>query len=181
MTHEEWRDVVGFEGLYEVSNLGNVRSKDRHSVMIRYGKSITRFLKGQPLKQQTDKYGYKYVNIGGKNRKVHRLVMEAFVGKSDLTVNHRDEDKSNNKLDNLEYMTSRDNLLYGTGMDRRRIAARRRGRPVEQIDMTTGEVVKRYKVLVDVDKDGFCSQNVGKACMGKILYSGGYYWRYADA
>ena len=181
MAHEVWRDVVGYENDYEVSNLGNVRSKDRYTTVKRNGTEYQMFLKGKPMTQATDKYGYKYVRIARKNRKVHRLVMESFVGKSDLTVNHKDENKANNALSNLEYMTVRDNLLYGTGMDRRRKAARRRGKPVEQIDMKTGEVLKRYDALVDVDDNGFCSQNVGKACMGKIKHSGGYYWRYADA
>ena len=181
MTREVWRDVAGYEGLYQVSNYGNVRSLDRKVLVKQKHREFWQTRHGQTLKPHVDKYGYLYVSIRGHNRKIHRLVMEAFVGKSNLTVNHKDEDKTNNHLDNLEYMTSRDNLLYGTGMDRRRLSARRRCKPVEQIDPKTNVVIKRYAGLVDTDLDGFCSQTVGKVCMGQRPTHKGFLWRYASA
>lgn len=86
-----------------MSNLGNIRALNYH-----------RENKIKILKQRTTKDGYKRVGLykNGKylNFNVHRLVMLAFVEKSDLTVNHIDEDKTNNRLENLEYMTIKENI-----------------------------------------------------------------------
>lgn len=181
MAQEVWRDVVGFEGQYIVSNMGNVMSLPKFKTVFRNGTTYSRYTCGKMLKQQRDKYGYVYVNIGGKNRKVHRLVMSAFVGESDLTVNHKDENKANNCLDNLEYLSVSDNLKYGTGMARRKLSAQQRAKAVQQIDPKSNQVIKTYSSLVAVEADGFCSQAVGKVCLGKRPHHHGYFWRYVDA
>lgn len=181
MAQEVWRDVVGFEGRYIVSNMGNVMSLPRVRVIKRNGSTYQSRACGCTLNQSVDKYGYLYVHIGGKNRKVHRLVMDAFVGPSDLTVNHKDENKANNCLDNLEYLSVADNLRYGTGMNRRMVSAQRRAKAVCQIEPKTMETIKTYPSLVSVEQYGFCSQAVGKVCLGKRPMHKGYIWRYANA
>ena len=181
MAQELWRDVVGFEGLYLVSNMGNVMSVPRLRIVKRKGSTFSSRSCGYTLTQQIDKYGYLYVSLGGKNRKVHRLVMDAFVGPSSLTVNHKDEDKTNNRLENLEYLSVTDNLKYGTGMKRRKASAQRRAKAVHQIDPNTQQVIKTYPSLVSVEPYGFCSQAVGKVCMGKRLMHKGFLWRYVNA
>lgn len=111
---EEWRPVVGYEGLYEVSDLGRVRSLDR-IVNYRDGRRFT--YKGVSLVLSDNGYGYAVVTLSkGKDSKkvrlVHSLVLESFEGPRPpkLDICHRDNDKRNNRLENLRYDTRVGNL-----------------------------------------------------------------------
>lgn len=114
---EEWRKIVGYEGLYEVSSLGRVRSLDKYD-------SINRFYEGRILKLFADRLGYLsvvlYSNSKRKHYLVHRLVAEAFILNPDNLpqVNHRDENPSNDNVDNLEWCDGKYNVNYGTRIDR---------------------------------------------------------------
>ena len=107
---EEWRAVPGYEGLYEVSNMGNVRNVRKNTL----------------LRLSKDCYGYIQVSLYKNGRRtglrVHRLVAEIFIPNSENLpmVNHKDEDKSNNRVDNLEWCTAKYNLNYGTARIRSR-------------------------------------------------------------
>ena len=115
---EIWKPVKGFEGYYEVSNLGRVRSIDR--VVVDTVRNCERLLKGKVLIQKDNGNGYKNVMFCKEhkiyNKYVHRLIAEAFLPNPDNLpqVNHKDEDKSNNRVDNLEWCTSFYNNEYGT-------------------------------------------------------------------
>lgn len=106
--NEVWKDIPEYEGLYQVSNLGGVKR--------------LKFDKERVLKPWLNKGGYYYLGLckGGTSKKifVHRLVMLAFVGESDLQVNHVNGDKTDNRLENLEYCTGSENLqhAYDTGL-----------------------------------------------------------------
>ena len=89
-------EVVRYKEKYLVSDRGDVYIEN---------KKYTR-----KKKQSADKYGYKVTKINGKQERVHRIVMEAFHGKSDLTVDHIDGNKENNNLNNLEYVTQAENI-----------------------------------------------------------------------
>lgn len=115
---EEWRDIEGYEGMYQVSTLGRVRSLDR--VL-----GNNHFQQGRMCKLRLKKGGYISVQLC-KNSKhheknVHRLVAQAFIPNPDNkpTVNHIDEDKTNNAVSNLEWATHKENTNYGTGIERR--------------------------------------------------------------
>ena len=109
---EIWKDVAGYEGLYQVSNKGNVRSLD-HAVG-------NRFYSGRSVKQRLDSYGYLIVTFfkrgTRKDYKVHRLVATTFISNPNNypTVNHKNEIKTCNEVWNLEWMTVRDNNNYGS-------------------------------------------------------------------
>jgi len=109
---EEWRDINDFDG-YEVSNLGNIRGKDR----LRKGKHGLRLTNGQPMKQVFNKKGYPEVRFrkeGTHTRLVHRLVAKAFVPNHDnkSQVNHIDGNKLNNRADNLEWVNNSENQKH---------------------------------------------------------------------
>ena len=145
---EEWRPIEGYEGLYEVSNTGRVRSLD----MYVKGKGY-RLHKGKVLSPAKNKNGYLKVNLhcNGKRKTitVHRLVAEAFIPNSDnLTqVNHRDEDKTNNNVENLEWCDVKYNLSYGTARIRERDTKIQKG-------LCTGLSRKEYrKQYVENNRD----------------------------
>ena len=121
---EEWKDVVGFEGKYQVSNKGNVRTFQRDRCM--------------PLKKKNT-LGYMTVmlwdNKVRKDAKVHRLVAEAFIPNPDNLpiINHKDENPSNNCVENLEWCTQQYNITYGTAMQKR-IKSNPRVKPVVMLN-----------------------------------------------
>ena len=121
MIEEIWKPVIGYEGLYEVSSYGRVRSLDRYVK----GKGESYWLrKGKVLSPEKNKDGYLLVSLccNGKRylRTVHRLIAQAFIPNPDNLpeVNHLDEDKTNNRVDNLEWCDRSYNNNYGNRMDK---------------------------------------------------------------
>ena len=127
---EEWRPVVGYEGLYEVSSYGRVRSLDGFIVD---SLGYKRLHKGKVLSPAKDKNGYLKVNLhcNGKCKiiRVHRLVAQAFIPNTDNLpmVNHKDEDKTNNNIDNLEWCDQKYNINFGTARIRGKETAIKNG------------------------------------------------------
>lgn len=117
LEREEWRDVVGYEGLYQVSSFGRVKSLERD---LTYPDGTIHHWKEKILTNRTDKNGYKYVGLcrngESTNFKVHRLVAVAFIpNPANLPfVNHRNENPTSNYPDNLEWCTHQYNVNYGT-------------------------------------------------------------------
>lgn len=115
---EIWKDIDGYVGIYQVSNIGNVRSLQREEFKCRQGYRVR---KGRELKPTQDEKGYLMVGLNkdGKRimRRVHRLVATAFIPNHDNLpqVNHKDENKHNNHVENLEWCTASYNINYGHG------------------------------------------------------------------
>lgn len=119
MKYERWKDIVGYEGFYQISNKGRVRSLDRYVPIVR-SRSIfyIQFVKGRTLKLQTDHYGYLVANLRRNGRKkenkIHRLIAIAFIPNphNKPVINHKDGTKTNNSIRNLEWCTQADNLRH---------------------------------------------------------------------
>ena len=151
---EEWRDVVGFEGYYQVSNLGRVRSLDRDIPYINHGTPTVLYKKGQIMKLRPDSDGYLRVNlhvahIKNKLLGVHRIVAQAFIPNPENLpcVNHKDYDRANNCVDNLEWCSVEYNNQYSNNEERRphsmyvrigRDSAKITGHPIRCIE--TGQI-----------------------------------------
>lgn len=184
---EVWKDVVGYEGLYQVSNYGKIRSVDR---LVAHNNGGEQFIKGKNKKIQIrDKDGYGQVNLykDGKYKtlKVHRIVAEAFLGKCDenLQINHKDWDRKNNKIENLEWCTAKYNVehrrspLVVNRAKRWYGPIRERKIVQKQID---GEIKKYYPSAASAAKEnGFDSSSITKAARKKMRTYKGYIWEYA--
>ena len=170
---EIWKDIPGYEGKYQVSNFGRVRSLDRID-------DENHFRKGQIMKTKLLR-GYVRVALrDGKKQKdyqVHRLVALAFIPNPEgfKCVNHKDENKLNNNVDNLEWCTLAYNFNYGTARARQGISY---GKPVEQLAVD-GLVIASYCSAEVASKlTGMDSSSIHKCCRGKRQSAGGYCWRY---
>jgi len=111
--NEQWKDIVGYESYYEVSNLGRIRRHVNSSI-------VSRTWPGRMLNQFTRTGGYFHVKLYAKGhpriKSSHSVVMEAFVGQriKGLQINHIDGDKSNNTIENLEYVTQLENMKHAS-------------------------------------------------------------------
>lgn len=173
-----WKPVVGFEGRYEVSNDGQIRSLD-YEVQA-FGNPCMK--KGRILKLCDRGNGYLFVTLGdGKkqhNMHVHRAVAEAFIPNPEglPMVNHKDRNPKNNTVENLEWCTAQYNNTY---MGCRYEAAKKRWKKVEQL--VNGKVVKVWDSLSQINKEtGFSIGNISWCCNHpeKSWKAYGYEWRY---
>ena len=182
---EEWKDIGGYEGLYQVSNLGRVRSLGRDIVRrTRYGTMAPYHISGRVLKPLHSQGDYCYVHLFDKdgtstNHKVHRLVAKAFVPNPDSLneVNHIDEDKDNNRADNLEWCKHVDNCNHGTRNER---SAVKRGIQVEQLTLD-GHHVAFYQSACEASRQtGIARKGINDCCRRHIKTAGGYLWKYKE-
>lgn len=183
---EEWRPVVGYEGLYEVSDWGNVRSLDR---MVRSKGGSERLALGKLLKQYLDKDGYKRVGLHSNDKQViagvHRLVAEAFIDNPDdlPVIDHRDGHRDNNMVDNLRWFTVSLNNSTEQARQRKRQAAYNRTDNKVKIRQYSldGEPLKDFDSSMEIERElGFDRSSVIRVCKGKQHTSYGYKWGYLD-
>ena len=189
---ELWKPVVGYEGLYEVSNKGRVRSLPRSSrnnqgLFIRKGKILKPSLNstGYERVPLTDQYANKRLRF------VHRLVAEAFVphATDEDVVNHKDFNPLNNCVDNLEWTTRYGNYLYSLERgrfnrtpewkDNLRKSQSKFYKPVVGENVHTGEKLY-FEYLNNVSQNGFQPSCVCNCCKGLQHIHKGYSWRYAE-
>ena len=186
MEGEVWKDVVGYEGLYQVSNLGRVKSLDK-VISTRNGySSFEKSIKGRVLKQVLV-MGYlkvHLVNIGkGKSIPVHRFVAMAFIANKNNypQVNHKDEDKTNNIVDNLEWCTALYNNNYGTRNERisKNQNNDRKNKPILQFT-SDGKFVKEWVSITEASKYGFQRRIIQRCLKGEYKRHYNFIWKYKN-
>lgn len=161
---EIWKDIKGYEGLYQISNLGNVKSFPRNGTS----------KKEKIRKPNTDRYGYHYITLykNGKNKtfKIHRLVALAFIPNPSPNnydiINHKNKIRNDNCVSNLEWCDCKYNNQYS-----RAIA-------VYQYD-TNHNLIKKWNCIREAARRTRTdNRDIGKCCKGKLKKAGGYIWEY---
>lgn len=173
-----WKSVVGYEGFYEVSDDGLVRSIDRH-IVCRDGTVI--FRKGKMLSIVENQHrddGYCVVNLrkpgSSKTQSVHVLVANAFIPNPNHfpTVNHKDGNKKKNHVDNLEWATYGENNVHALHNGLRHP----RGNPVAQLK--DGILINKYKSMIEASRQTGISYGMISHCIhGRSKSAGGYEWK----
>lgn len=176
---ELWKPLFGFEEMYEISTFGNVRSKDN----LRRGiYNSVRHCKGKLLSPCENNGGYMQVNLRkngrGKKYLIHRLVALTFIPNPMPLlynqINHKDEDKHNNHVENLEWCDPLYNNHYGTARAR---TTEKRSKKVGQYTLS-GELVNVWDSTRECGRNGYQQAAISRCCLGTQGTHLGYLWKY---
>lgn len=177
---EQWKAIDGFEGFYEASTLGRIRSIDRVVHQRNKWGEFSRIIKGKIVKGTVDNNGYVAISLqkNGKIKytKVHILIAKTFIDNYNNLpqVNHKDENKQNNEVSNLEWCTAKYNMNYGTVRSRTAMA---QGKKVQQIK--DGNVIRVFDSLHEINRElGYNFKNICSVCNGKRNSAHGFEWKY---
>jgi hypothetical protein len=173
---EIWRDIEGYEGIYQVSNLGNVKSLERLSMQ-------NHLLKEKILKPRKITDGYLSVSLCKNNKvkqfSIHRLVATAFISNSSNKpyINHIDCDPSNNNVDNLEWVTQKENLQYASKLKRMNNDKKI---PIIAINLTTKEETYFNSQTEAAEQLNLSVGNINNILKGKYKKTGNYTFKYIN-
>lgn len=171
---EKWKEISWSKGAYSVSTFGRVMANPRK---VSFGKQ-ERWVDRKILIPRDSGNGYKSVQINGKSYYIHRLVAEQFIPNPMMygEVNHIDENKSNNSVDNLEWCSRKYNQNYGTCTQRARNSRIKDKFEIRNVE--TGEV---YESPIDAyKKTGIHNNSISRACRNNTT-AGGFHWEYINA
>ena len=177
---EVWKDIPDYEGLYQASNFGRIKSMDMVLPYSRHGKQTQRIRKGKVLSPAKMKNGYLRVemskNGSHKLNLVHRLVAKTFIPNPNnyREINHINCDKSDNNVNNLEWCSSSQNKIHA--FNNKLYTCEK---PILQIK--NNKIINEYKSTKECErKTGFSCQNIGKVALGKRKSAYGYQWKYKE-
>lgn len=171
--NEIWKEIPGYEGYFEVSNLGNFRSKDR---IIKYKKNGTRLYPGKNLKTELMQDGYSRIVLMKdaikKRYMCHRLVAETFIENPNnlAQVNHKDGDRSNNRVENLEWCTQSENEIHAVNV----LGKTMKGKtiPKKVLCVETNTVYDSMNKTIKWLQNNACIEGLNKAIAAKRKYHG---------
>lgn len=184
---EIWKDIEGYEGLYQISNLGRVKSLGRYINKL----SGNIWTDEKIKKSYTDRDGYYRVNLYKDSKiqtyMIHRLVALAFIPntKDKPQVNHIDGNKENNNVSNLEWCTSKENNIHAL-KNKLRIMPRgnknKLSKEIIQYDLNMKKIAKYGSIREAQRITGINQSNISKCCREKGNYNtaGGYIWKYKE-
>jgi hypothetical protein len=178
---EIWKDIEGYEGYYQVSNLGRVKSLDR---VVSYKNGVQRLYRGHIIPQRKRRKGDNYLSVSlykngtYKTCVVHRLVATAFIPnpKEKPQVNHKDENPENNCVDNLEWVTAYENMHYNDLIGR---ISRPTAKAINAYD-SQGDLIYSFDSLGEAERHGFNRFAISSNINGRTKTSGGYTWKKAE-
>ena len=174
---EVWKDIKNYEDCYQVSSYGRIRSKDRE--FLRPYKDDFRIYRrsGKVLTPYPTPKGYLLIDLKSDTKVVHRIVAEHFIENPEnkAQVNHKDNVKSNNHIDNLEWVTNQENMTHGQQFKSYDYLKK----PIAQIDINSGEVVKIWESTRDARRAGYTFvDKVANENYPHYKTCKGYYWKY---
>jgi len=188
---EIWKDVVGYEGIYQVSDIGNVRSLDRVLPHDRNGNK--RFVNGKSINKYICSSGYYVVSMGNSKNHIkrycHKLVLEAFTPNPEnkLQGNHIDGIKSNNKLSNLEWVTPKENIAHAFRIGLARGGSfgkfgekHHRSKAILQFDKNNNYIAEFGSIREAARSNNLSDSNIVKALKGTFNYCGSFIWKYKN-
>jgi hypothetical protein len=194
---EIWKDIKGYEGLYQVSNLGRVRSLDRY---VRHKKiGSIRLLKGKIMSPTvSSSTGYLVTTLynkgKGKQVTIHRLVAEAFIPNpiEKTEINHINGIRDDDRVENLEWVNRSENQLHAYKFLKRGYKLPTKEQRQKYIDTLSKEIIQyevqiiikekaRYKSIREAERQtGVVHTSISKCCRHKQEKAGGYIWRYEN-
>ena len=189
---EIWKDIEGYEGLYQVSSHGRVKSLEREYTQWNGSAQITRHTKEKIRGQFIERDGYAQVVLSKDGhaftRRVHRLVAKAFIPNPDNLpfVNHKDETPSNNHVENLEWCTGIYNSNYGTRNEKLSVSRRKmmssKNRPISQITLDGVEIARFESIKAASLATGVGFSGICHVCKGEPFRhtAGGYRWAFVE-
>ena len=181
-----WKDIYGYEGYYQISNYGRVKSLSRIINTCHKSKRTT----NEKILKHSFNRRYPFVGLNrygiSKNKSIHRLIAVAFIPNPENKpcINHKDGNPSNKDIINLEWVTHSENDIHAVKIGLRKYIKGKdnhTSKPVIQLTLDNEFIEYHDSIKIASIKTGIIASNIGRACSNKRETAGGYKWEYAKA
>jgi hypothetical protein len=184
-----YKNIIGYEGLYKISEYGDIIRLPKKVKSARSSKGF-RILTEKQLTTQTNKYGYNYIQLTDNNYKrkhffIHQLVAKTFLDNynNHISINHKDENKTNNHYSNLEWCTIKHNNLYNNRQSKINIVLQntvKSRKPIQQFD-TENNLIQEFQSINEAcRKLGIFKYPISQCCKSKKKNYKGFIWKFKE-